>query len=272
MRRLSGAVAIAGVLAIAALTAAASAPASGPVWAYCGKAIPKTVGAYTDKACSVESPSHEGKYELTDGIGKGKGFKGKVGGNELHGVNDPSGEFNMSCLRGSISGHFVAPDKLAGVVISLSKCETNVSDERKTCGLVTEPLSGELGWLDEAKGEAGVKLTSEAEPEAGLTGEEGVCVPEVRRRWRGSMIGRWGPVGKVAKESTFTFTAQPFFEEDKPRYDETSNPPAFEGEEGIHILRSEVEGPLSNFEWTSAGNPGALEGAFAVKGEALMVH
>ena len=72
---------------------------------------------------------------------------------------------------------------------------------------------------------------------------------------------------------TFAFTAQPFPDEANHRFDEKSNPLAFEGEEGIHILRSEVNGPESGFEWTTAGgNAGALDGNFHVKGEALMVR
>jgi hypothetical protein len=38
----------------------AGASASAPGWVYCGKARPKHTGAYTDKACSVESATHEG--------------------------------------------------------------------------------------------------------------------------------------------------------------------------------------------------------------------
>ena len=275
MGRMRGAFAVlASMLMLGALTAA-SASASGPVWAYCGKTVPKNTGAYTDKSCSIESPSHEGKYELIDGIGKGKPFKGKSeGGIRLYGVV-AQGEFNMDCERGGkISGSFVAPNKVSGVVISMSRCRTNVSGDAKACGLVTVPLAGELGWIDQAKGEAGLKLTSEAEPEAGLIGEAAGCVPEVKSRWRGSAIASWGPVGQISKESMLAFHAQAFFEEANPRFDEKSNPPAFEGEEGIHILRSEINGPGTGFEWviTPRGNAAALEGTFADKGEALMVH
>ena len=253
----------------------AGASASGPVWAYCGKTVPKNTGAYTEKSCSIESPSHEGKYELIDGIGKGKPFKGKAEGEiRLYGVV-AEGEFNMECGRGGkIAGRFVAPNKVAGVVISMSKCATNISEESNSCGLVTAPLTGELGWIDQAKGEAGLKLTSEAAPEAGLIGEAAGCVPGAKSRWRGSAIASWGPLGQISKESTLAFNAHAFFEEANPRFDEHSNPPAFEGEEGIHILRSEINSPETGFEWepTPGGNAAALEGTFHDKGEALMVH
>jgi hypothetical protein len=266
--------AIPALLSVIALVAmsAGSASASGPVWAYCGKAVPKKTGTYTDKACSVESPGHEGKYELLNGIGKGKGFKGKTeGGFVLHGVV-PQGEIPLQCEKASISGSYVAPDKVAGVHINLSKCEYNVHED-VACSMSSTPLSGELGWINQAKGEAGIKLTSEAEPETGLIGEVQGCLKGVKQRWRGSAIGGWGPLNQVTKESTFAFTAFPFPDEANKRFDERSNPPAFEGEEGTHILRSEVNGPGSGFEWTTeGGNAGAFDGQFHVKGEALMVR
>lgn len=266
--------AVLGVLALGAVIPA-GASASGPVWAYCAKAIPKHTGAYADKSCSTAATGHEGGFELVDGIGKGKPFKGKAEGEiRLYGVV-AEGEFNMECGRGAkIAGRFVAPNKVSGVVISTSKCRTNISEEAKACGLVTVPLAGELGWIDQAKGEAGLKLTSEAEPEVGVIAEAAGCVAEAKTRWRGSAIARWGPVGQISKESTLVFHAQAFFEEANPRFDEKSNPPALEGEEGIHILRSEVNSSETGSEWipTPGGNAAALDGAFADKGEALMVH
>jgi hypothetical protein len=263
---------LASVLALAALTAG-SASASGPVWASCGKTVPKNTGAYTDKACSVESPGHEGKYEVLDGIGKGKGFKGKMlFGGTLYGVAPP-GEFNLKCKKGTISGVYVAPDKVAGVHINWSKCKTNISSERKTCVLSTQPLSGRLGWIDQAEGEAGLMLTSEAEPETGLIAEIQGCVEEVKQRWRGAAIAAWSPAGRFAKESVFGFAAEPFVEEGNPRGDMRSNLAAFEGEEGIHILRSELNDIENGFEWSTAGgNAGGLEAGFLVKGEALIAH
>jgi hypothetical protein len=262
---------LAGVLVLGALTAA-GASASGPVWAYCGKTVPKNTGLYTDKSCSIESPGLEGKYELLNGIGKGKGFKGKAeGGLRLDGVVPP-GELPLQCEKASISGHYVAPNKVAGVHISVSKCEYNVSED-VTCSMTTTSLAGELGWINQAKGEAGIKLTSEAEPEAGLIGEVQGCVKGAKQRWRGTAIGRWGPLNQITKESTFAFTAFPFPDEANHRFDEKSNPPAFEGEEGVHILRTEVNDPENGFEWsTEGGNAGALDGSLHIKGEALMVH
>jgi hypothetical protein len=48
-----------------------------PTWKACVKAEPKNTGNYSDKSCTV-SAGGTGKYELAEGIGKGKGFKGRV--------------------------------------------------------------------------------------------------------------------------------------------------------------------------------------------------
>jgi hypothetical protein len=274
MSRVSNAgIGLVAVLAIGAVTSVGAWASSGPVWAYCAKALPKNTGAYADKSCTAAAPGSTGRYELVDGIGKGKGFKGKTQGLfRIYGVVPP-GEFKMECQDGKISGSVLAPNKVTGVVISLSKCRTNISDEVKSCVLVTSPLAGELGWINQAKGEAGLKLTSQAEPETGLIGEAAGCIPEVKERWRGSAIAAWGPVGTISKVSTIGYQKLSFFEEANPRFDESSNPLAFEGEEGIHILRSEINDPENGFEWsTKRGNAAAFEGAFSDKGEALMVH
>jgi hypothetical protein len=280
MRRSGMAAGMAALMLLVALVvgmlaaSSASASASGPVWAYCAKAAPKNTGAYSDKSCTTAAAGHTGKYELPDGIGNGKPFKGRSEGFSIHGVVPP-GEFNTFCEQHNhetVSGRFVAPNKVADVVISGSDCRTNISEPAKTCTFDTAPLSGELGWIDQAKGEAGLKLTSEAEPEIGLIAETSGCVAEVKERWRGSAIGTWGQVGGISKESTLTYVPQQFLGE-PPRYDQDSNPLAFEGEAGIHILRSEVNDPENGFEWSTAhGNAAALGASFHDKGEALMVH
>src|SRR4051794_19512929 len=119
MRRMRAALVATVVLALGALSTA-SASASGPVWAYCGKAVPKNTGKYTDKACSMESATNEGKYEVLDGIGKGKAFKGSSESLEFRQVNEKY-TFLFKCEKNKISGHVLAPDKVAGVVITMSK-------------------------------------------------------------------------------------------------------------------------------------------------------
>jgi len=69
----------------AALSAAAS--AAEPALYECHKTVKnaekKYEAGYNDKLCSEKNPTHEGKYELQEGIGKGKKFKGKGGGANL---------------------------------------------------------------------------------------------------------------------------------------------------------------------------------------------
>ena len=266
-----------GVLAAAVSLVAlstASASASAPVWAYCAKAAPKNTGAYADKACASGSPTHEGKYELVDGIGKGKPFKGKIrvaeGGNAKLWGTAPTGELNVECRERAFSGHYLAPDKVAGVVLSLKKCQTNISEETKSCVVQTVPLSGELGWIDQADGQAGLKLTSEADPEEGVMTEVTGCIPMAKLRYRGSVIGLWSPTETITKEPTLSFGVH-VFEEEGHSY--LINLPAFEGEEGLHILRDEVNAAETGFEWAPAGGyPAGLEAELHMKGEALMVR
>ena len=181
------------------------------------------------------------------------------------------GEVNLKCKKASISGHPVAPNKVAGVHISGSKCEYNIS-ATDTCSFSTTSLSGELGWINQAKGEAGIKLTSESEPETGLITEvQNSCLPEGKQRLRGSVIGAWSPVGQLTKEPSLAFTTAGWVEEESRIWQ--TNRPAFEGEEGMHILRSEFNDPENGFEWSPpGGSPAGLEGFFPLKGEALMVH
>jgi hypothetical protein len=271
MGRLRGVLVVLASMLVLGALAAAGASASGPHWVYCGKAVPKNTGAYTDKACSVESPGHEGKYELLDGIGKGKGFKGKAESDPFLRGMIPPGEIWVRCDKASIAGRYVAPNKVARVHLTMSKCRYNISTT-STCAFSTTAMSGELGWINQAKGEAGIKLTSEAEPETGLIGEvQNSCLPEVKQRVHGTMIGAWSPVGLLTKEPTLAFSTAGYVEEEGRKWQ--TNRPAFEGEEGVHVLRNEFNGPETGGEWVPpGGSPGGLDGRFPLKGEALMAQ
>ena len=204
MRRSGVAVLALPVALVVGMLAASGASASGPVWAYCAKATPKNTGVYSDKACTTAAPGHTGKYELLNGIGKGKAFKGTNGLNggvdflwQVPGIVTIA----VGCQESKISGRFLAPNRLADVVITMAKCGAAPFMEQKTetCSASTQPLSGELGWIDQAKGEAGVKLTSEAAPE-GLFADFSSCFDELKVRARGSLIVAWGLVGVITKE------------------------------------------------------------------------
>jgi hypothetical protein len=269
-------VGITGVAVVATLALGFSAPAGasalGPVWASCAKALPKDTGAFTDKSCTTEAGAHDGKYELLDGIGKGKAFKGKAGSEARFDWNVPGkGEFDLECSDSKVSGRQVAPNKVADVVISFSKCRTNLSEFEKSCVAQTVPLSGELGWIDSEAGTAGVSLSSEADP-GGLIAEVQGCLAEVKERWSGSVIAEWSPVATISKQSTLSFLSDGVFTEETGFIYENL-PAAFEGEETEHFLVNELNSPSTGFEWTTDGvRSGGLQATFPIKGETLMVH
>jgi hypothetical protein len=246
--------------------------ASGPVWAYCAKSLPKSTGAYTDKACTMAASGHEGGYELVDGIGKGKGFKGKSSSESRFSWNVPGkGEFDLECSDLRVSGRPVAPNKVADVVIAFSKCRTNLSGFEKSCVAQTVPLSGELGWIDRETGSAGVDLSSEASPGGPIAEVQG-CLAQVKERWTGSVIANWSPVATLGKLSTLSFASEGFYTEETG-FIYANLPAAFEGEETEHFIVNELNSPSTGFEWTADGvRSGGLGATVAVKGETLMIH
>ncbi len=255
--------------AVSVLVGASGASASStPAWWSCVKAEPKNAGHYSDKACSSTVESG-GKYELQPGVGKGKGFKGTAGTVRFTQLNDTV-EFVVECTKNKISGGVLAPNKVVGVVMSLSKCTSKPFGIAKGCSITTKALSGELGWINQAKNEAGLKLTSEAEPEAGVFAEVAGCFEKINLRVRGSLISPFGPVGVITKEPTLSSTTVNFLEGEPP-HNARSNLWAFEGEEERHILTAELHGPEPS-EWV-VPTPGAaaLEATFHLKGEALLV-
>ena len=262
------------VALVIGMGAAAGASASGPVWAYCAKASPKSTGGYTDKTCTAGAAGHEGSYELLEGIGKGKPFKGANAFLAFYWQIPGKASFAVECEKNKVSGGFLAPNRLAGVVISMSKCTVKpgpfMEQQKETCSATTQRLSGELGWIDRAKGEAGVKLTNEAEPEAGVFADFRSCFEELDLRVRGSLIATWGPVGVITKEPTLgsKLLKEQSGEEDggHPCAEEFFDPPAFEGEEGRHVLTGEIP------EFPTNCTEASYEATFKLKGEALMVR
>ena len=179
MGRIRGAVAVlASMLVLGALTAA-SASASGPDWAYCGKRSRRTRGPTRTRPARSNRRGTKASTNCSTGSAKAKGSRARpaFGDPILRAMITP-GEVNLKCDKASISGHPVAPNKVAGVHITKSKCEYNIS-ATDACSFSTTSLSGKLGWMNQGKGEAGIKLTSEAEPETGLITEvQNSCLPE----------------------------------------------------------------------------------------------
>lgn len=161
-----------GVLVALAL-AVASASATVPTWFACGKAVKngKTfTGHYTGKSCQAATEvGTGGKYELREGIGKGKEFKGKGGKTVLH-VKTWLGDATVECTSSKDSGTPALPNLETGVVLTYKGCKALGSKKCSTSGerpgeIEIEGLKGELGLIEESPTQVvGVKLGSEAHP------------------------------------------------------------------------------------------------------------
>jgi len=165
------------LVAVVALTAVmASSAAAVPTWFECGKAakVGKTyTGKFSDKECKTGVETG-GKYELKEGLAKGKAFKGKSGPTVLH-VKTYLGDNKVECGASKSSGNFALPNLETNVVVSYSKCKaltvkTCTSPGAKKGEIKTKPLRGELGYIEESPVNVGLLLESEAEP-GGLLAE-----------------------------------------------------------------------------------------------------
>jgi hypothetical protein len=167
-----GAIAWLGAFAIFGALAA-SAWGTTPTWYECGKAEKvghSYIGNYTTKTCEASSEVvNGGKYELRQGIGKGKPFKGKGHTTTLQ-VSSTLGSVAVTC--GSIAeiGTPALPNLERGVAFTFKKCKANGTKNCTTAGahageVTISGLRGELSELEESAGAAvGLKLESEAHP------------------------------------------------------------------------------------------------------------
>lgn len=174
-------VAACGVIGMIASSASAALPA--PVWAVCGKAAKvnkKETGKYNNKTCTEKNEAGEGKYEIVEGVGKAKPFKGKIGATRLD-VQSPFGDDAVECTstKGKGGGKPVAPNKEEEVFVELKGCEltlfgSHTEDPCFTTGLkegemkITH-MEGELGYIEESPGvKVGLRLEHEpSEPPLG---------------------------------------------------------------------------------------------------------
>jgi hypothetical protein len=269
MRRARILTAAVAATALAGASATGVASAAPPAWHYCAKATPKNTGNFTDKSCSTSSAPGQGKYELLEGVGKAKTFKGKDGfeRDAIRVVIPGKAELHLECQKAAISGHPVAPRGVAGVRITFSKCEMLGG----SCGTVTtEALSGELGWLEKAGGKAGVSLTNEASPGTGYIAQF-TCElggPGTKFRVFGAFIGEIPTSGAVGKQFMLTYRLGQYVEEPNS----PTNPPAFE-ESSVGTMLSQVNSLESKGEWEPAegGYRSGTGAQYAVKGEALAI-
>lgn len=273
-------VALAAVFALAAITATAA--SAKPTWKACEKTAKneekKYTGQYTDKLCSVSATEAEiaegkhNKYELVEGIGKGKGFKGKGEEAVLHNVIPGKGDITVVCKSFKDSGNVVAPSGVVNVKSEFKGCKSLGSPCKsgtKKETITTETLAGELGYLNKAHTAAGESLTNQAEPGVGYLAQF-ECEGLAKVRVHGAVIGSLSPFGAVSKTSTTQFAVAEY---GIGQPESLSNPPAFEeGEEPVGVLLTELNGPETGNTWQPEGGlVSGQEGTANNKGEALEV-
>jgi hypothetical protein len=272
-------------LALVAVFAFAAVMASGasavkPTWKVCAKTeknpeTKKYTHQYNDKLCSEKNEAGEGKYELENGIGKAKPFKGKGGVAILHNVIPGKGDITVECQQFKDTGEVVAPSGVVNVKSEFKKCKSlgfpckTVGPGEKTEVITTNALAGELGWMDKAHTVAGESLTSQAEPGSGYLAEF-ECEGVAKVRVHGAVIGETSPAHAVTKEETATFAVAEYgIGQEKS----LSNPPAFEeGAEPVGVLLTELNGPETGNTWQPEGGLVSGQQAVAVnKGERLEI-
>jgi hypothetical protein len=132
-------------------------------------------GRYSSKSCTAASHVESGgKYELTEGVGKGKPFKGKGGKSVLH-VKTWLGDDTVECASSKSSASPALPNRETNVVVVYKGCK---AFGNKACSSSGKPageievagLQGEFGFIEESpQTVVGLKLESEAH--AGVDGE-----------------------------------------------------------------------------------------------------
>jgi hypothetical protein len=188
--------------------AASTASAAEPALYECAKLkknakTKKYEGKYTNKTCSTVSEKSEGEYELQEGIGKGKEFKGKGSAGDLEVI----GVGEVQCTKSADTGKFNSPKTADDVKVTFTGCST-LGHKCESAGaasgeIKTETLEGEVGYLNKATPLVGVDL----KPQSGIYLAQFTCNPEeLNLRVRGSVIGEvLPPYNHFTKEATLKF-------------------------------------------------------------------
>jgi hypothetical protein len=186
------------VAAALGLVTVASASASLPALYECHKEA-KGHGKY-QKGCKVAKEG--GGFEIEEGIGKGKPFKGKGKGSDL----EVEGNGGITCTSSSDTGKFTSPKTAADVVVTFKGCEFvgKKCESGSTLGeIITNHLKGEVGYLA-GKGTGSPKVGADVKAETGEALSAFKCEKD-SFTVRGSVIGEVGPINVFTKEATFTF-------------------------------------------------------------------
>jgi hypothetical protein len=198
-------------------TTAGSASATVPTWFECHKAEKsgKTyTGRYDGKFCEAAGEVQgNGKYELAEGIGKGKGFKGKGGQAVLH-VTTSLGDDTVECTSSSDTGKPALPNLETGVVVIYKGCKMLGSKRCNSAGgrageVVIAGLQGELVLAEESSTSA-VELKLESAAHPGPAGEMAQFGCEgVQATITGELLGaRSKDVDAIDKESETAYAEE----------------------------------------------------------------
>jgi hypothetical protein len=204
------------VFAFVASTAG-SASATVPTWFQCHKAAKNGkayIGSYDGKLCEEASETEfNGKYELSQGVGKGKAFKGKGGQAALH-VTTSLGDNTVQCTSSSDSGTPALPNRETGVVMTYKGCTMLGSKRCNSAGarageVAIAGLKGELVLAEESPTSA-VELKLESAAHPGPSGEMAQFSCEgLQATIIGELVGaRSQDINVIDKESETTYAGQ----------------------------------------------------------------
>jgi len=193
--------ALVGIAVVA--VSAAGASAAEPAFYECKKlaknAEGKYEGGFTNKACSEASGTHEGKYELKEGIGKKHTIKGKSGHAELE-----SSLGSVSCTSSKSLGQLQTPTHIGEIHVAYKGCTSGGkkcnSTGAKAGTIETTELQGDLGYLNKAAHEVGVLITAVGGGNLAEFNCEGLEIST-----KGGVIGQASPVNEFTKLGELTF-------------------------------------------------------------------
>jgi hypothetical protein len=232
------------LVAVFALAAAAtsSATAATPAFWECAK-VAAGAGKYTNKTCSTEGTGKTAKYELKEGIGKAKEFKGSGKTATLH---TPALGSEIKCTAFKDEGKLKTSTAEEKVLSTFSGCTTLgkkcASAGEKAGDIKTFALGGVLGAISGGSG-AGALLTAESGKYLAEFSCEGLAV-----KVEGGVIGEETPV------ETFTKTEKTIFQVTGSDQQEFTS---FTGG-GKEVLESTIggEGPYESAQQAEAANKG----------------
>jgi hypothetical protein len=151
-----------------------------PTYFECAKG-PVGSGIYADKLCTEEAPPGTGKWELQEGIGKGKPFKGKAPALFL---DIPAIAGHLTCKTAKEEGRLGSPTSEKEVVITFSTCEFGAGDGCTSPGepyrtIQTTALEGSFGYISKSPLKVGVVLSPETGSQIAEWSCEGLEMQEV---------------------------------------------------------------------------------------------